>query len=151
MTVQVEERTEGKVLAVDVTGQLDKQDYEQFGPQVDRMIQQHGKIRVLLEAHDFHGWDAGRCGKTSSSMPVTSTTSNGSRLSAKRNGKKEWRLSANRSRRRKFASSKKNKLIKPASGSKPSNRNRLILSLRPGPTVWHAGQVAWRAGCRAWL
>lgn len=59
MTVQVEERIQGKVLAVEVTGQLDKQDYEQFGPQVDRMIQQHGKIRVLLETHDFKGWDAG--------------------------------------------------------------------------------------------
>ena len=59
MAVQVEERVQGKVIAVEVTGRLDKQDYEQFGPQLDRMIEQHGKIRVLLETHDFQGWDAG--------------------------------------------------------------------------------------------
>jgi len=59
MTVQVEERQAGKVLAVDLTGQLDKQDYEQFAPKVEQMIEQHGKIRVLVETHDFRGWDAG--------------------------------------------------------------------------------------------
>lgn len=41
-----------------MTGQLDKQDYEQFGPKVEQMIEQQGKIRVLLQTHDFHGWDA---------------------------------------------------------------------------------------------
>lgn len=58
MTVQAEERNQGNVLAVKATGQLDKQDYEQFGPKVEQMIEQQGKIRVLLQTHDFHGWDA---------------------------------------------------------------------------------------------
>ncbi len=59
MTVQMEEREAGKVLEVDVTGRLDKQDYEEFSPKVEQLIEKHGKIRVLLETHDFHGWNAG--------------------------------------------------------------------------------------------
>ncbi|MEZ6097721.1 MAG: STAS/SEC14 domain-containing protein [Pirellulaceae bacterium] len=59
MPVELEERNEGKTLLVRVTGRLEKQDYEQFTPEVERLIKQHGKIRVLLETHDFHGWDAG--------------------------------------------------------------------------------------------
>ena len=59
MAVEIEERNDGKVLVVRVTGRLDKQDYERFTPEVERLIDQQGKIRVLLETHDFHGWDAG--------------------------------------------------------------------------------------------
>ena len=33
--------------------------YEQFVPAFDRLVQQHGKLRVLFEMADFHGWDAG--------------------------------------------------------------------------------------------
>ncbi len=25
----------------------------------ERLIGEHGKIRILLEMHDFHGWEAG--------------------------------------------------------------------------------------------
>ena len=57
--MELEERNEGKVLVVRVTGRLDRQDYEPFTPEVERLIKQHDKIRVLLLTHDFHGWDAG--------------------------------------------------------------------------------------------
>lgn len=59
MPVELEERKEGKVLLVRVTGRLDKQDYDRFTPEIERLIKQHGKLRLLLETHDFHGWDAG--------------------------------------------------------------------------------------------
>lgn len=59
MPIQLSQRDQGKVLIVRVSGQLEKQDYEQFVPEVERLIQTHGKIRVLLETHDFHGWKAG--------------------------------------------------------------------------------------------
>lgn len=49
----------GKVLTVTVSGKLTKEDYERFLPQVEQMIRQHGKIRVLFDMHDFHGWTAG--------------------------------------------------------------------------------------------
>lgn len=49
----------GKFLHVRVTGKLTKDAYEIFAPAVDEQIQQHGKIRILFEMHDFHGWTAG--------------------------------------------------------------------------------------------
>lgn len=59
MTVELQQHAAGKVLVVRVTERLHKQDYEQFIPEVERLVEQYGKIRVLLETHDFHGWDAG--------------------------------------------------------------------------------------------
>ena len=49
----------GKALHVKVTGKLTKAAYEAFAPVVDEQIQQHGKVRILFEMHDFHGWTAG--------------------------------------------------------------------------------------------
>ena len=59
MAVEIEKRDEGETLIVRVSGKLDKQDYEQFVPEVEGLVERHGKIRVLLETHDFHGWEAG--------------------------------------------------------------------------------------------
>jgi len=59
MSLELEKRDDGKILLVRVTGRLDKEDYQQFAPEVERLIQQHGRIRVLLQTHDFHGWTAG--------------------------------------------------------------------------------------------
>jgi hypothetical protein len=59
MAVQLTEKNEGKVLEVQLTGKLVREDYEQFVPVVDRLVKQHGKIRMLVEMHDFHGWTAG--------------------------------------------------------------------------------------------
>jgi hypothetical protein len=49
----------GKRLHVKATGKLTKESYETFVPLVDRQIEEHGKIRILFEMHDFHGWTAG--------------------------------------------------------------------------------------------
>jgi hypothetical protein len=49
----------GKLLHVKVTGKLTKEAYEAFAPVVDEQIQEHGKVRILFEMHDFHGWTAG--------------------------------------------------------------------------------------------
>lgn len=59
MTIQLDEQDGGKVLFVRVTGKLSKEDYQQFTPKVEALIQQFGKIRILFEMHDFHGWKAG--------------------------------------------------------------------------------------------
>jgi hypothetical protein len=59
MTVELQQRQNGKVLVVPVSGKLERADYDRFVPEFERLIQQHGKIRVLLETHDFHGWTAG--------------------------------------------------------------------------------------------
>ena len=49
----------GKLLHVKVTGKLTKETYEAFAPVVDQQIGEHGKLRILFEMHDFHGWTAG--------------------------------------------------------------------------------------------
>jgi hypothetical protein len=59
MAIQVNERNATKVMAVRVSGKLAKEDYESFVPEFERLVKQHGKIRVLFEMVDFHGWKAG--------------------------------------------------------------------------------------------
>jgi hypothetical protein len=59
MTVQLEKEKNVKVLEVKVSGKLSKEDYEQFVPESERLIEKFGKIRILFEMQDFHGWDAG--------------------------------------------------------------------------------------------
>lgn len=59
MAIQIEEKQSGKLLEISLTGKLVKEDYETFVPAVERLVAQHGKIRMLLVMHDFHGWTAG--------------------------------------------------------------------------------------------
>ena len=49
----------GKLLHVKVTGKLTKDSYEAFAPLVNEQIEEHGKVRIMFEMHDFHGWTAG--------------------------------------------------------------------------------------------
>lgn len=46
-------------LVVRVSDKLSKEDYAQFVPEVERLIKEEGKIRLLFEMQDFHGWEAG--------------------------------------------------------------------------------------------
>ena len=55
MSIELHEEAGGKILIVKLTGKLVKQDYEHFSPEVARLIGQHGKIRILVQMHDFHG------------------------------------------------------------------------------------------------
>jgi hypothetical protein len=59
MSIRLNEENAGKVLAVQVSGKLAKADYEQFLPEFERLVRQHGKLRVLFDMTDFHGWEAG--------------------------------------------------------------------------------------------
>ena len=47
---------EGKILHFRLTGKLEQEDYDIFVPEVESLIEQHGKIRVLVELLDFEGW-----------------------------------------------------------------------------------------------
>lgn len=49
----------GRILSVGIQGRLAKGDYEAFVPEVERQIEAHGKIRIVVELVDFHGWSAG--------------------------------------------------------------------------------------------
>ena len=46
------------ILEIELSGQLDKPDYEQLAPEFDSLIKQHGVLRVLVNLEDFHGWTA---------------------------------------------------------------------------------------------
>lgn len=57
MSIQLTEENGGKILVVQVSSKLTKADYEHFVPEFDRLIEQHGKLRLLFDMTDFHGWD----------------------------------------------------------------------------------------------
>lgn len=59
MSVVLHEETDGRVLKIELTGKLTKEDYGQFVPEVERLIKKYGKLRMLVDMHDFHGWTAG--------------------------------------------------------------------------------------------
>jgi hypothetical protein len=40
-----------------LSGKLHEQDYNQFVPLIDQAIARDGKVRLLAQFHDFHGWD----------------------------------------------------------------------------------------------
>jgi hypothetical protein len=56
MSVELHEEADGKVLTLKISGKLAKEDYQQFVPEIERLIKKHKKIRVLCQMHDFHGW-----------------------------------------------------------------------------------------------
>lgn len=59
MSLSIIERTEEKVMEVQLSGKLTSVDYKQFIPETERFINAVGKISVLMIMRDFHGWDMG--------------------------------------------------------------------------------------------
>ncbi len=59
MTVSFSESMGGKIIEARLSGKLHKDDYAHFVPAVEKAIAAHGKVRILVEMHDFHGWDLG--------------------------------------------------------------------------------------------
>jgi hypothetical protein len=59
MSVGLHEEAGGKILHVQLSGKLATEDYQQFVPEFERLVQREGKIRVLVRMHNFHGWTMG--------------------------------------------------------------------------------------------
>ncbi len=59
MSVKVREEVGSKFVVVSLSGKLSKHDYQEFVPEVEKVIKANGKIRVLVEMDDFHGWEIG--------------------------------------------------------------------------------------------
>ena len=59
MTLELTTDLQAKLLTVKVSGKLTGEDYDGFVPEVEKLINEAGKIRILFEMHDFHGWTAG--------------------------------------------------------------------------------------------
>jgi hypothetical protein len=47
------------LLIVGVSGKLEKADYEHFVPVFERLVRLYGKLSILLDMNNFHGWDSG--------------------------------------------------------------------------------------------
>ncbi len=56
MPIDLKETHDGKVIEVRVSGTLTADDYHHFVPETERLIEKHGKIRVLFDMHAFRGW-----------------------------------------------------------------------------------------------
>ena len=59
MPIKFNEENGGKTLAIHSTGILTKEDYLSCVTAFERLIAQHGKLRVLMDLTDFHGLEAG--------------------------------------------------------------------------------------------
>lgn len=59
MPIELSEETGGKILIIHVKGKLLKEDYAQFAPEFERLLREHGKLRVLFDMSGLQGWDAG--------------------------------------------------------------------------------------------
>jgi hypothetical protein len=53
MPIQLNEENGGKILVVHVSGKLAKADYAHFVPEFERLVRQHGKLRVLFDMTGF--------------------------------------------------------------------------------------------------
>lgn len=58
MSLKLEQKDDTNMLEVHVSDKLTHEDYQHFLPKVEEMVKAHGKIRVLFDMHDFHGWKA---------------------------------------------------------------------------------------------
>jgi SpoIIAA-like len=56
MAIELKTTGDDGILEVLLTGKLVKEDYNTFVPAVDQAIKAHGKLRMLVVMHDFHGW-----------------------------------------------------------------------------------------------
>jgi len=74
-------------------GKLAKADYEHFVPEFERLVMQHGKLRLLFDMTGFHRWKASTA----------------------------WRCSASRSPKRRFDTS--SRWMPPRHGSGWTRRN----------------------------
>lgn len=52
----VSETLADDVLKVKVTDRLEESDFARITPLVERMIEEHGKIKLLIDATTFSGW-----------------------------------------------------------------------------------------------
>ena len=55
--IETIETSSPKVLGMKVCGKLHDEDYKQFVPNVEALLTAKGKLRLLVQFEDFHGWD----------------------------------------------------------------------------------------------
>jgi hypothetical protein len=59
MSVELHAEPGTNILTITLSGKLTTADYASFVPEVERLIEEHGKIRMVWRLKDFHGWTMG--------------------------------------------------------------------------------------------
>jgi hypothetical protein len=59
MPIELKEENAGKSIVIHVSGKLAKTDYPDFVSEFERLVRQHGKLRVLFDMTGLQGWDVG--------------------------------------------------------------------------------------------
>ena len=57
MIVDVESLEAGRIIAVVIGERLHKEDYPEFVGTIEQAIAKWGKVRLLFEFREFHGWN----------------------------------------------------------------------------------------------
>ncbi len=58
MALELQESGGGKVLEVKVRDKLTHADYQYCVAEFERLLKEHGKLRLLYDLVNFHGWEA---------------------------------------------------------------------------------------------
>jgi hypothetical protein len=56
MAIEIDD-SNSAYLAIKLSGKLAAEDYEEFVPKVESIVNDKGSIRILITMHDFHGWE----------------------------------------------------------------------------------------------
>jgi hypothetical protein len=59
MPIELKEGNGSNILIVRASGTLVKADYQPFVAEFERFLGQHGKLRVLFDITELHGWEPG--------------------------------------------------------------------------------------------
>ncbi len=59
MSMTLEDRQAEKLVEVHVNGKIDREDYRHTMPELDRLIERQGKVRLLVDMTGFDGWTVG--------------------------------------------------------------------------------------------
>ncbi len=52
------QEVKAKIVSVKASGKLTDEDYDEFVPWMEKLIERYGRLRMLFEMEDFRGWDA---------------------------------------------------------------------------------------------
>ncbi len=55
--IEILKESSGNVVGFDLGGKLHNDDYKEFIPAVEQVIEREGRVRILAHFHDFRGWD----------------------------------------------------------------------------------------------
>ena len=47
----------GSLVVISAHGTVSAEDYRTLAPRLESIIERQGPVRLLMEMHDFHGWD----------------------------------------------------------------------------------------------